>query len=259
MIRLEKIIEKMGLYDIWTVFFPGMFFLVSVKTLYNFILAVSRYISENTGIIEKMFVFCKANVYVPDTIYEFLIMCLYSYLVGLILHEISRLIKNKVVYKNGKPTDFLLDPEAGIFSKQQIQELMPMYIYLYGGDFSLNEKEKLKEESRFIFHKINVELQRKKIANQYVKLNIVYNTSATLGAAIMLVFFMAILFEIEFVALRKFDILIPTTILDIFMVISIYFLLNRSKAFYKYWVRNIVLAYYDIYLDGTSNHKKKNV
>lgn len=247
--KLEKIIEKMGLYDIWTVFFPGVVFLVSVKTLYNFMLTLPEYILKETSITGRIFIFCKVKVYIPDTVYGLLVMCLCSYLAGLILHEISRLMKNRVVYKKGKPTDFLLDSEEGIFSEEQIQKLMPMYTYLYGGPLTLNEKEQLKKESHFIFQKINIELQRKKVASQYVKLNIVYNTCAALEVAIILVLCMVIIFEIEFVVLKRYGILLPVIALDIFMIMCIYFLSNRSKKFYKYWVRNIVLAYQDIYLN----------
>ena len=247
--KLEKITEKMGLYDIWTILFPGAIFLVLVKTVYNFMLTLPCIISKEMSIIEKVFVFCKAEVYIPDTAYELLIMCLCSYLAGLILHEISRLIKDRVIYKKGKPTDFLLDSENGVFSKGEIQKLMPMYTYLYGSPFCLDEKEKLKNESHFIFQRINNRLQRNKIASQYVKLNIVYNTCAVLQVTIILVLCMAILFEVEFIISKNYDILLSAVSLDIFMIICICLLSNRSKKFYKYWVRNIVLAYQDIYLN----------
>lgn len=250
---MEKIIEKMGLYDIWTVFFPGVVFLDLVKTLYGFMLTLPCSISKKTSIIEQVFIFCKAKVYIPDDAYELLIMCLCSYLAGLILHEISGLMKNRVVYKKGKPTDFLLDSKGGVFSEEEIIKLMPMYTYLSGGSLALDEKEKLKKQSHFIFKKINVELQRKKIASQYVKLNIAYNTCAALEVAIILVFCMAILFEIEFVVLKRYDTLLSVISLDIFMIMCIYFLSNRSTKMYKYWVRNIVLAYQDIYLNEEHN------
>ena len=256
---MEKIIEKMGLYDIWTVFFPGVVFLDLVKTLYDFMLTFPGSLSKETTIIEKVFIFCKAKVYIPDTAYELLIMCLCSYLAGLILHEISGLMKNKLVYRKGKPTDFLLDSEQGVFSKEQIEKLIPMYTYLYGGPLTLNEKENLKKQSHFIFQKINIELQRKKIASQYVKLNIAHNTCATLQVVMILIFCMAILFEIEFVAVfKRYDTLCSVISLDLLLLTCIYFLSNRSIKLYKYWVRNIVLAYQDVYLNKERNVEGHN-
>ena len=248
----------MGLYDIWTVFFPGVVFLDLVKTLYTFMLTLPCSISKKTSIIRQVFIFCEAEIYIPDNVYELLIMCLCSYLAGLILHEISGLMKNRVVYKKGKPTDFLLDAKGRVFSEEEIIKLGPIYTYLYGSSIAWDEKEKLKEQSQFIFKKINFELQRKKIASQYVKLNIAYNTCATLEVAIILVFCMAILFEIEFVVLKRYDILLSLIFLDIFMIMCIFFLSQRSKKMYKYWVRNIVLAYQGIYLNEEHNTKKQN-
>ena len=76
---MEKIIEKMGLYDIWTVFFPGVVFLDLVKTLYGFMLTLPCSISKKTSIIEQVFIFCKAkslslfeNVFYLIDLYGFL-------------------------------------------------------------------------------------------------------------------------------------------------------------------------------------------
>ena len=74
--KLEKFIEKMGLYDIWIVFFPGVIFLILLKTLYNFMLSLPLLISKDTIVTEQVFIFCKAKVYIPDTIYEFLVLSL---------------------------------------------------------------------------------------------------------------------------------------------------------------------------------------
>lgn len=229
--------------------FPRCVFLIAVKTLYNFMLSLPEYISKATGVIEQMFIFCKAKVYIPDSIYELFVFSLCAYFIGLILHEISSIFKSRVMYKEGKPVDFLLDSYGEVFDEEQINALMPMYIRLYEKPFTLNDREKLKKESRIIFRKINAELQRKKIANQYVKLNIVYNTCATLGVATMLILCMIALFEVEFIFLKRYDALFSVTVLDVLLVICIYFFISRSKKYYKYWVQNIVLAYQDIYLD----------
>ena len=195
--KLEKFIEKMGLYDIWIVFFPGVIFLILLKTLYNFMLSLPLLISKDTIVTEQVFIFCKAKVYIPDTIYEFLVLSLCSYLLCSCLF------------------------------------------------FSF--------EYFLLQHRINIELQKKKIASQYVKLNIAYNTCGTLEVAIMLVLFIAALFEVEFIALKNLVYLRPVIFLDIFMVICIYFLSHRSKKLYVYWVRNMVFAYQDLYLNNEQN------
>lgn len=250
-IDLDKLIEKMGLYDIWTILFPGAVFLVAIKTIYNFMLLLPEQILKTTSVIEQIFIFCEVNIYAPGTVYELLIFLLCSYFVGLMLHEISSLFKNRVMYKQGKPIDFLLDSKGGVFEEEQIQILMPMYIQLNGGVFTLNDNEKQKKESRSLFHKINMDLQRKKVASQYVKLNVIYNTCATLGIAIMLILCLVLAFEMEFIILKRFDLILSFISLDMVLIVGIYILMSRSRRYYKYWTKNIVLAYQDWYLSAT--------
>lgn len=246
---MEKLIEKMGLYDMWTVLFPGTIFLVAVKTIYNFMRLLPEQIPKATNLIEKIFIFCNVSIYAPKTVYELLIFLLYSYFIGLILHEISSIFKNSILYKKGKPIDFLLDSKGGVFDDEQIQMLMPMYIHLNGGDFTLNDNIKQKKESRSLFHKINADLQRRRLASQYVKLNVIYNTCATLGVTVMLILCIALAFEAEFIILKRFDLLPSIIILDVLLGVGAYILMNRSKRYYKYWTKNIVLAYQDVYLN----------
>ena len=130
---------------------------------------------------------------------------------------------------------------------------MPMYIKLKGSDFTLNDKEKQREESRSLFHKINMDMQRRKRANEYVKLNVIYNTCATLGVAIMLILCLALAFEIEFMILKRQDLILSFISLDVVLILGIYILLNRSKRYYRYWTKNIVLAYQDLYISEETN------
>lgn len=246
---MEKLIEKMGLYDIWTTLFPGAFFCVSIKSIYDFMLALPAYVIETKGLSEQIFIFLKMNIYAPNTIYKLLIFLFFSYFLGLILQEISSMFKKLFLYKKGQPIDFLLDSKWGIFNDAQIQALMPIYIQFNGNNFTLDNDEKQKEESRTLFHKINAYLQRMKIANKYVKLNIICNTCATLGVAVMLMLFIASAFEIEFVVFcRRFDILISIICFDVILIISIYIFIYKSKKYYIFWVRNLIFAYQDLYL-----------
>ena len=219
---MDKLIEKMGLYDVWVILFPGAVFLVAIKTIYNFMLLLPEQTLKTTSMIEQILIFCEANIYAPGTVYELLIFLLCSYFIGLMLHELSSFFKNRVMYTQGKPIDFLLDPKGDIFDEEQIQILMPMYIQLNGGAITLNDHEKQKKESRFLFHKINTDLQRKKVANEYVKLNVIYNTCATLGMAIMFILGLALAFEIEFIILKRYDLILSSISLDMFLIRGVF-------------------------------------
>lgn len=251
-------VERMGLYDIWTILFPGTVFVVAIKSVYNFMLLLPEQMLNSMSINEQIFILCKISVYTPSTIYNLLIFLIYSYLSGLVLHEISSIFKNSVIYKHGKPTDFLLEPKEGLFNEEQIQKLMPMYVYLSGDPLPLEDKEKLRKESRLLFHKMNVDLQRRKMASQYVKLNIIYNTSATLGVTIAFILGIILSFEIEFIILGELYLLLSFVSLDMMLIIAICILMNRSKKYYKYWVKNIVMAFYDLYLITMSESYVQN-
>ena len=250
---MDKLIEKMGLYDIWTVLFPGAIFQLLFKTIFDYMLSLPEQVKNTTSVIERTFLFCRSYIYEPGTVYELLIFLLSSYFVGLLLHEFSSIFKNRVMYKHGKPIELLLDYQGGVFEQEQIQVLMPMYIKLKGSDFTLNDKEKQREESRSLFHKINMDMQRRKRANEYVKLNVIYNTCATLGVAIMLILCLALAFEIEFMILKRQDLILSFISLDVVLILGIYILLNRSKRYYRYWTKNIVLAYQDLYISEETN------
>ena len=96
-------------------------------------------------------------------------------------------------------------------------------------------------------------MQRRKRANEYVKLNVIYNTCATLGVAIMLILCLALAFEIEFMILKRQDLILSFISLDVVLILGIYILLNRSKRYYRYWTKNIVLAYQDLYISEETN------
>lgn len=247
---MDKLMEKMGLYDIWTVFFPGAFLSVVDKSIYDFMLLLPEQTIKATSIIEKIFIVFKMKIYAPENAYELLAFSLCSYFVGLVLHEVSSVFKSKVMYKKGKPIDFLVDSNKGIFEEEQIQKLMPMYIILNEGPLTLNDREKLKKESRNVFEKMNIILQKEKISDQFVKLNVIYNTCATLGIAVIFILCLTFAFEIEFVMLRKFELLLSTISLDLILIVCAYILINRSDKYYRYWSKNIVLAYQELYINS---------
>lgn len=178
---MEKFFDKMGLYDIWTVLFPGVIFLIGVRSLYNFMLSLSGLLSTTPGMIGKFGLILQMNIATPSDIYELLVLLAFSYLCGMILHELSSILKHKLIYPKADPRALLLDENAGILSSQELRNLMPLLKSLNNGkDFSQSEPEKLRDESKYLFHRMNKKLQEKKKSGDYVKLNIIYNMCGTL-------------------------------------------------------------------------------
>ena len=75
---LDKMVERMGLYDIWTILFPGTVFVVAIKSVYNFMLLLPEQMLNSMSINEQIFILCKISVYTPSTIYNLLIFLIYS-------------------------------------------------------------------------------------------------------------------------------------------------------------------------------------
>lgn len=241
--------EKMGMYDVWTILFPGIVLIVSIKSIYDFMLSLPNLIYRTERSVERYLICCKMNLYTPKDVYELLIIMILAYFCGLILHEISSLIKKKIIYKKGEPISLLFDPVRGVFDEQQIEKLTPMFVFLNNGKvFTTSDKEKLKRESRYIFHKMNSELQSKDIANKYVKLNIIYNTCAALSVSVIVLFLMILAFELEFFFLKEYFQILYSINLVVLTIVIFFILVNRSKRYYSYWTKNIVLAYEQVYL-----------
>ena len=241
---MEKIFDKMGLYDIWTVLFPGIIFFISVSSLYNFMIALSGILSTIPETVGNLGIIFQMAIAIPSNIYEFLVFLAFSDLLGLILHELSSILKHKVVYRKGDPRSLLLDETAGILSRQELCCLMPLLKSLNNGnDFTQSDPKKLRDESKFLFNRMNKYLQNQKKSSDYAKLNITYNMCGTLCIAFVLLSFLTLTFGMSFILQKEYvAFFYSLIILGITIALSL-ILFYRSQRYYRYWVRNIVFAY----------------
>lgn len=122
--NMENLFQKMGLYDIWTVLFPGTIFLVGGRALYDFMASLDQILSTTPHAVGKIGLIFQLHIAIPTDIYELLALLVLSYFWGGILHELSSIMKHKWLYKNGEPSARLLDEKAGILNKQEICRLM---------------------------------------------------------------------------------------------------------------------------------------
>ena len=244
----------MGLYDIWTVLFPGVIFLIGVRSLYNFMLSLSGLLSTTPGMIGKFGLILQMNIATPSDIYELLVLLAFSYLCGMILHELSSILKHKLIYPKADPRALLLDVNAGILSSQELRNLMPLLNSLNNGkDFSQSEPEKLRDESKYLFHRMNKKLQEKKKSGDYVKLNIIYNMCGTLCIVLAILSLITFAFGGNFFFHKEYFAFLYSLIILGIMIILLLILLFRSKRYYIYWVRNIIFAYEELCWDNNSN------
>ena len=251
---MEKFFDKIGLYDIWIVLFPGVIFLIGIRSLYDFMISLSGLISITPGMIGKLGLILQMNIATPSDIYELLVLLAFSYLCGMILHELSSILKNRLIYLKADPRTLLLDENAGILNNQELRNLMPFLKSLNNGnDFSQSEPEKLRDESKFLFHRMNKRLQDKKKSGDYVKLNIIYNMCGTLCIVLAILSLITFAFGADFFFHKEYFAFFYSLMILGIMIVLLLILLFRSKRYYRYWVRNIIFAYQELCRDNDSN------
>ena len=243
---MDKLIEKLGLYDIWTTIFPGGIFLILARTLYGFMSTLQDMIPSVDGVVAKLLLVCRVGIYVPDTLNELLVFFMLSYVAGSVLHELSSIFKHWVLYSAGRPTEFLLESDRGLFSDEEVKLLKDVYRKLMETPFNDSDKENLPFKSQRLFRAMNAELQSRRISGQYVKLNVIHNTCLTLSVALMLNLGVVLMFDLGFLISGRHDWIFPTISLVAALGISIVVLIKRSMKYHRYWVRNIVSAFFQI-------------
>lgn len=241
---MEKIFDRMGLYDIWTVLFPGVVFHIGTRSLYEFLMSLHNLLLDTPELLGKLGLFLKMNIIIPGNIYEFFIFLVVSYLYGLMLQELSSSLKHMIVYRKGDPRTLLLDETHGPLNSQELHRLMPLLKSLNNGeDFSESDSKKLKEESKYLFNQMNRTLQNMQKSRDYVKLNIIYNMCSTLSLVLAFFALMILTFEIQFLLNTDlssfyFSLFLLSIIISMFLILHF-----KSSKYYQYWVRNIIFAY----------------
>lgn len=251
---MEKFLDKIGLYDIWVVIFPGIACLIGARSLYNFMVSLSDLLSITPGIAAKAGLILKIDITIPRDIYELLALLAFSYICGLVLQELSCILKHNIVYRKGDPRALLLDKNAGILNEHELENILPFFIVLNGGrNFSEPSSGKSKVESMYLFHRINKGLQNKKESTDYVKLNIIYNICYTLCVVLVLLGLIILSFVPNYISCQQYSALLYSLMLLAIIISSFWTLLLRGKSFYRYWVRNIVFAYKELYQNSSAD------
>lgn len=223
---MDKMTEKVGIYDLWTVFFPGTIEILGMMFCYHIV--------EIDGDCNKLFI----NWKTPNDISSWVVFILLSYFVGIILQEIGR--KLRKLFRLDNATEGLLSVENRIFTKHEIEVFTQLYM-----NHGYKGKTRSTKESKRIFRSINTSAQEQEIADRYVKLNVLQNMSLSLAVVMLIeaVVFFIIAFYYLLVAHKPFEcikmLMLCVTLIFLFIVF-----LKRSERFDRYWVRNIVYSVY---------------
>lgn len=212
---MEKLAERVGLFDLWGVFFPGAFSFAEILCIFG--------TYKNSALTLSL-------KYIPSDLSRWLVFILGAFFLGIILQEIGRFIRKIVRLKNA--TDGLLLSSEKVFSQTEIDKIKSYYSKMNLEDL----------DSKSIFHVINSKAIKNGIADKYVKLSVLQSTSLSLASTRLLgIFGWGGLFVCSLIQ-GLYDKAILYFVGVILCVLLMILFLKRSERFNRYWVRNIVFA-----------------
>ncbi len=221
---MEKLSERIGLYDLWAMFFPG-----TVGALEMLFFSGTFW-----SIYRKRAVFSVFKQLGLDKVSTWVIMLIVSIFLGLVLQEIGRWLRK--VKKTKTAEEMLLNQdESGTFSKEEISSLNG-FLELYGWN------GENKNTGNIIFHRINAAAQECGVAEKYVKLSILQNMSSSLSAAMLLGVIGSVSLALISLTCRRISIAIALLFIAVGCGILVVLFFNRAKRFNRYWVRNLIFA-----------------
>lgn len=223
---MEKLTERIGLFDLWTVFFPGA---IGVFELLFFI-------GTAWVVCYKQPFFTMFSIIDLSNIAIWFVFLFISFFLGIILQEVGRWLRKK--NKSSNVTNSFLDPAAEIFTENERTSLQS-FLTKYGWD------ENSPECSNIVFHRINADAQECGIAEKYVKLSILKYMSNSLSAAMLIgamtssgLLIISLLCKRGYIAILLFGI-------DVICACLLHVFLQRSIRFHRYWVRNLIFSMFE--------------
>lgn len=158
---MDKITEKIGSFDLLVTTFPGAYFILLLKNFYEFLDDIMSVPQVNSSFLEHIFSVLDFAPSFPRSVFEFVVFSFASFIVGIILQELSSAIKKGIVYRNGKPQQLLLEKDGGILTLPQLAEFTPTFEKFCNNSVMFPEDKNIRMElSQHIFHQINAACQK---------------------------------------------------------------------------------------------------
>ena len=153
---MDTILDKLGVYDFWGTFFPGLVGMIILRICGLDLIDYGK---------EKYLV------------YIVIVIMSLSYLLGIILHELGHFVQDHFIYKNGEPCDnFLL--HNSIFYEDEKK----IYLKLYTKWAKKNQidKELDKKICRLFFNYCDYYISKNNNHIQSTKMQSIYGMSRSL-------------------------------------------------------------------------------
>ena len=229
---MEKLAERIGLFEFWAVFFPG-----SLAVLEGIF-----YIGTFMCIYLKSSFLSTIKSFYPNGMFGWIAVVILSMLLGHVLPEIGRLLR--LITKSQNATSNFLDTKAHVFNDTEISGFKE-YLISYGW----NEKDT--SASRYIFNRINAAAQDCEVASKYVKLSVLQNMSLSISSAMVVGALLSVACFIYSIANGRCRIAVLLAVVTAVCTVLASVFWGRYKRFNRYWVRNIVYAMSERYDRGS--------
>ena len=233
---MDKLSERIGLYDLWVVFFPG------IISMFELLLFAGTFWS----VYRNRSLFMVLEKIAPDNIQIWIVIIIISIFLGIIIQELGRVLRRVTKYKSA--ADNLFDSNNGVLTETERACFRRLFKkYGWSGEYTGSSKE--------IFHRINIDAQEIGVATRYAKLNVLQNMSLSLSASMLCGAVASVsLFVFGIINGRIHIALIMIAILIVCIILMMMFY-SRYKRFDRYWVRNIIYA---MSAENAGAEKKEN-
>ena len=213
---MDKLAEHVGLYDIWTVFFPGI---VGILETLCFMGAM-RGVCSTSG-------FKEIKVFVPQTLSEWIVVIIFSVFFGLVFQEIGR--KMRKVFKLKNAAKDIFKPGTELFEEKEITPIKRALIQKGWND-------------QMTFNWINAQAQDKRIAPRYVKLSVIQNMSLSLASTMLIGAVEGVVLFVHSIIKGAGGMMIVSGIAIVICIFLLIMFIKRSERFNRYWVKSLVYA-----------------
>lgn len=207
---MEKILDKLGIYDFWATIIPGFFFTFSFFQVCTALFREMKFSYEIVSFI------------------DYILLFVVVYIIGMILQEIGSFLKKR----NCGFADVLVDPYSSLTEEEKA-----LVSQAFDKKFPPVSNQKTQ------FNLINTLLQEKSLANRPSKLNIISIISRSFAITCFLMLLMSFLsILIKIINGMYIDICMHMTIFFIYTIMSA-FLVKRANHFQRMWVKQIIRVF----------------
>lgn len=224
---MDNWLDKLGIYDFWGTFFPGV---VGISILYF----VRVYFSSE-------------NIYAYDFKYDLVMYIVFSYLLGIILHEIGHFIQNRIIYGKvlsvlwkkpkmaGEPFDIFLDDNCNILSLPEKK----LYLGCFKEWQKTNEIDSSQntEATHLFFNYCDYYVSQKGLDIKPRKMQSLYGMSRSLFVFFSLLSIMIFPYSLYCQSTKRIDYVI---VLNLLIAIIFYF---RMKRFNEVRLKSVMRTY----------------